>query len=185
MRLKRDLSKEKIGETILAYLETHNVNEVSFSAIANELEIKSQSLYNYFPNIDYLISYTGSLYYEKIRMFITERVIGFSGVDAVRKFMDGFHEYNMSHPKQSQLLFVVPNEKLSTDYLEAKEKLNNILLQILEELVASLDKRIFYSKIIRSGLIGFLILENQHEETFIDNDFEQLMTMMIQKLSEK
>ncbi|WP_054725509.1 TetR/AcrR family transcriptional regulator [Paucilactobacillus hokkaidonensis] len=67
MTKKRNLDQEKVLSTATEIVRNEGIKALTLSRLASELDIRTQSLYNYIANLDELIALVGARLVNKLR----------------------------------------------------------------------------------------------------------------------
>ena len=82
----RILDREKVLAAARVMVTRDGIRELTFQTLAKELNIRSQSLYNYFSNLDAVIEALGTEFMHNLHQELIEQVSGIAGKDAIRTF---------------------------------------------------------------------------------------------------
>lgn len=152
---KRNLTKEKIIKVAFSLADEIGINQVTFQKIAQKLDIKYQSLYNHFDNIDDLKAKMTVHLFIELNSKLMKTLIGKSAEDAVREFAYVYRDFAFENKTGYGLFMSIPNINNEEAYILAKEN-NAIIHQILYFYIKDKTELIHKSRELRSILHGFV-----------------------------
>lgn len=154
----KGLSKEKIVEEAVKYIEITQQSTISLHELARRLGIKTPSLYNHIKN-------TKELQYEVFRYGIEKFVQNQNQAtknlhkdDAVKAFAEAYHSFAVNNKGLYQLIMSLPSE----DDGRAKEMaipLLNTVVSILSEYGLPEKSIAHWQRVFRAILHGFIAEE--------------------------
>jgi len=152
---KRNLTKEKIIETAFLLADEISLNQVTFQKIAEKLEIKYQSLYNHFANMDDLKTKMTIYLLNKLNSSLMQRLIGKSGENAIRGFAYVYRDFAFENKTGYGLIMNIPSTQDEEVRRLAKET-TGIIHQILDFYIKDETQLIHKGRALRSLLHGFV-----------------------------
>ncbi|MHB8061503.1 MAG: TetR/AcrR family transcriptional regulator [Ruminiclostridium sp.] len=184
---KRNLTKEKIIQVTFLLADEIGLNQVTFQKIAEKLDIKYQSLYNHFTNIDKLKAEMTVYLFSELNSKLMKRLIGKSGEAAIREFAYVYRDFALENKTAYGLFMSIPSTDNEEAYSLAKET-NIILRQILDFYIKDETQVIHKNRALRSLLHGFVsmtFLGYFHGDVNLEDSFVLMVDDFILSLSRK
>ena len=150
---RNSISDELIIETSARLSNKVGLDNLSLKMIAEELDIKSPSLYNHISSLDDIKEKLMIYGWKELGEKAIDSAVGVSGYDALRKMCYAFYDYTINNKGVFQAMLWY-NKFKNDEMANATTKLFSILHKILEPLNISSD--------IRSFLEGFSLLVNNN-----------------------
>lgn len=153
----RNLNREKVIRAACELVESKGVAALTLPTLARQLDIRSQSLYNYVANRSELLDLVGGAMITKMQRQATDHIIGLSGMGALCSLADFNREYVIKHP-------AIRNIMVSLHDQSEKSALNDAIanfLQLVNKLRAQSQADYFPSPHIYLGAIFVYIFLDQ------------------------
>lgn len=187
MLKKRNLTKEKILETSRELAKEIGVNQLSFQNIANALDIKYPSLYNYFTNIKELRIALTAMLLEELNLNLQRVLVGRSGDDAIRTYAHTYEQFAFDNKAVYELMINIPHTK-NEELFQYLDETNRIIRQILEYYHLDELETLNKSRNLRSLIHGFISLRflgyfSSEEEVTAEESFTEMIEEFIRMLN--
>ncbi|MBK1812721.1 TetR/AcrR family transcriptional regulator [Clostridium sp. YIM B02505] len=182
---KRNLTKEKIIEVAFSLADEIGLYQVTFQKIAEKLDIKYQSLYNHFDNMDDLKSKMTVHLFSELNSKLMNKLIGKSSEVAIREFAFVYKDFAFENRTAYELFITIPTLANEEADRLAKET-NNIIRQVLYAYTSDETQVIHKSRELRSILHGFVsmvFLGYFHGDANIDDSFDLMIDDFILSFS--
>lgn len=182
---KRNLTKEKIIQIAFSLADEIGLNQVTFQKIAEKLDIKYQSLYNHFDNMDDLKTKMTIYLFGELNSKLMNRLIGKSANVAIREFAYVYKDFAFENKTAYELFITIPTLANEETYRLAKDT-NNIIRQVLYSYISDETQVVHKSRELRSILHGFVsmvFLGYFHGDADLDDSFDLMIDDFILSLS--
>lgn len=153
MTKKRILDLDKVVAQATEIIATDGINSLSLSRLAHDLDIRTQSLYNYISNLNELISLVGAHFLDQLLEKVKDNIFGLSGNDALIKFADIVRSELLKQPELSAVIFYAHEFPNDSQMNQAAFK----LVGILDRLIVSSNERIKNPSTISGPVIGAVL----------------------------
>ncbi|WP_334352854.1 TetR/AcrR family transcriptional regulator [Companilactobacillus sp. HBUAS56257] len=152
----RTLSKEKI---IAAAIELINEqNNLTFTNLGKKLGTKSQSIYNYYPDVLAVKIAVAISFYHDLKYKLQTDLLGLSGKEAVIKFCETSVSFQLSKYLVTQEVFSIPSGKINSKELDRSAlDVHDILIKLLTPLEANEKIRLILARTLRNLITGEVI----------------------------
>lgn len=180
----RLLDQQKVLATAGAMASESGVANLTFKALANRLDIRSQSLYNYYPNIEALIEALGADFLNQLDQQLTHGLVGLSGVDSLKRFAEISHDYFDSTGNRVQLIYYVHRYSETSPFVQAMEAVINLLKRLVAGVsLRQMSKEAYVQGFIAS-VLGFTVLEIMNYLPGIDRDvnYHQMLQLYLNEV---
>ncbi|NVY96557.1 TetR/AcrR family transcriptional regulator [Lactobacillus sp. DCY120] len=182
------INREQVLETGRTIIYREGMGALTFPRLAKELNIRSQSLYNYFKNLDDLIGQIGAGFMNELYQLVVESLVGLSGKAAFQKYALVAHDYLENQGRMVELLYHVHNFDQESDFYQAMSK----VLDLLHKLVASVKLRHLdaesYVQTLLSSVLGFTFIEVMgflpKDQQQRDHEFAGLLQLQLSEIKE-
>ena len=155
---RKGLSKEKVMEEAIEFIEEEGFKNFSIRELAARLNIKAASLYNYIDSMDELNRDIALKASSKLKKIQEEAILGKQRDEALIALAMAYRKFVLTRPQLYKVIMQLP-------YLEA-QKFIDTGGEIIEPLMSVLAmyklndiKRMQYQRILRSIIHGFADLE--------------------------
>ena len=159
--MKNGISYEAIIKTSALLANKIGLDNLSLKMIADELNIKSPSLYNYISSLDEIKRGLMIYGWKEMENKMVDSVIGVSGYDALRNMSNIFYEYATNN-KGVFTAMLWYNKFENDDMIKATDRLFNIVFKIMKPLNISDQNINHIIRTLRSFLEGFSLLVNNN-----------------------
>ena len=159
--VKNNINEKIIIETSARIINKIGLDNLSLKIIADELNIKSPSLYNHISSLDEIKQKLMIYGWRQIEEKIIDSAVGVSGYEALKNMCNAFYEYSINNKGVFQAMLwynKYENEKLEN----ATNKLFNIIFKIMKPLNLSDNNINHIIRTLRSFLEGFSLLVNNN-----------------------
>lgn len=154
----RVLNKEKVVQAAVHLVEKSGTDALTLPNLARQLNIRSQSLYNYVSNRHELLDLVGGSMIHELQHAATDHIIGLSGMDALSSLADFIREYSLSHPAIRQIMVRLHDQ---SDKSSLNQAISNFL-NLVNQLKKQSDAKYFPSPHIYLGAIfGYIFLDTE------------------------
>ena len=180
----RVLDQQKVLATAGVMASESGVANLNFKALATRLDIRSQSLYNYYPNIEAVIEALGADFLTQLDTQLTHGLVGLSGVDSLQRFAEISHDYFDSTGNRVQLLYYIHRYAETSPFVQALKA----VIDLLKQLVAGVHLRQMSQEAYVQGLIssvlGFTVLEimNYLPAEYRDVNYHQMLQLYLNEV---
>jgi AcrR family transcriptional regulator len=154
---KRNLTKEKIIKIAFSLADEIGINQVTFQKIAKELNIKYQSLYNHFTNMDNLKTEMTVYFLNELNLKLMQRLVGKSGEDAIREYAYIYKKFAFENNAAYGLFISIPSTE-NTELFRLAKETSHIIPKLLEFYIKDEVILVHKSRTLRSLLHGFVSL---------------------------
>lgn len=181
---KRNLTKERIIQIAFSLSDEIGINQVTFQKIARELNIKYQSLYNHFTNMDNLKTEMTVYLLNELNLKLMQRLVGKSGEDAIREYAYIYKEFAFENNVAYGLFINIPSTE-NTELFRLARETSHIIHQLLEFYIKDEILLVHKSRTLRSLLHGFVSLHAFgyfQGEINIDESFQVMIDDFISSL---
>lgn len=181
------MPKVKMDKDLVVRQAAHMANEIgienlSLKTLAEQLGVKSPSLYNHVDGLDDLKRQIMLYGWKEMEDKIIQAVIGFTGYDAIRAICYAFHEYARENQGVfSAMLWYNKFENKETS--EVTSKMFSVFFKVTKSLHISEDNCSHLVRMFRGFLEGFALLENHHafgDALPIEDSFQLSVDILIE-----
>lgn len=153
------LDKTMILETAGKLADAKGVSNVTLKALAEELGVKSPSLYKHISGLDELNKELMLYGWKSLEKEMSKVAIGKSKDDAIIAICYAYRDYVALHPGIFEAMLWY-NMYQSEEHLEATADIVSILFQILDGYDLKDEQKIHIVRMLRGFLQGFLTVES-------------------------
>lgn len=174
------LDRQTVLDTATAQVDTHGVDTLTVTAVANELGVTQPALYRHVEGIDDLWRALGLSGRSQLADALAEAAIGRSGDEAVRAVAHAWRAFGREHPglyAATDRFPVAGDAELE----EAVERVVEVLALSLRGFGLDDDALVHGARTLRSALHGFVSFElgdghpNPHDP---DETFEHMIDLL-------
>ena len=160
------MSKNNINDKLIIETSAHIANKVgldnlSLKMIAEELNIKSPSLYNHISSLDEIKSRLMVYGWKQMEEKMIDSAVGVSGYEALRNMCYAFYDYSTNN-KGIFTAMLWYNKYESTEKKKATTKLFNIIFKVMKPLNITDENINHIIRTLRGFLEGFSLLVNNN-----------------------
>ncbi|MCD2256133.1 TetR/AcrR family transcriptional regulator [Agrilactobacillus fermenti] len=181
--MKRTLDKQKVMAEAAALVKESGFEKLTFPKLAKRLDIRSQSLYNYFKNTNDLIESMGQNFMDDLYQVIIQELVGLTGKAALRSFGEVIHSYFRAQGQLVTIIYYIQNYGQNSAFRQAMAKILNILDQLVQTLELSKQEQIAFARSFSSAIIGFTAIEImgyfKPEDQDPDQSFEHTLNLLL------
>ncbi|UQS83027.1 TetR/AcrR family transcriptional regulator [Bombilactobacillus thymidiniphilus] len=182
------INKEQIIRTAQQLIFDNGVQALTFPRLASELNIRSQSLYNYFRNASDLIGHLGTIFMQDLYKLVMEGLIGLSGRAAFKRYAEVAHEYLENQGRLVELIYYVHDFPIDSAFYQATAQ----VIDLLHKLVASTKLKHMgndsYAQTLISAVLGFTLIEMMGflptDQKLRQHQFTQLLDFQLSEIDE-
>lgn len=156
---KANIDKETIINKAVELVNSVGIDKVTLKMLAENLGIKSPSLYNHIGGIDDLKKQLMIYGWKQAEQRITLAVIGVSGYDAIRAMCYAFYDYVIENPGVFNVMLWY-NKFQSEEMEMATAQLLTIIFKITSSLNIPDDYCFHLIRTFRGFLEGYFLLVN-------------------------
>ena len=158
---KNNISDELIIETSAKLCNKVGLDNLSLKMIAEELNIKSPSLYNHISSLDEIKMRLMIYGWKQIEEKMLDSAVGVAGYDAIKNMCYAFYDYSTNN-KGVFTAMLWYNKYESVEKENATTKLFNMLFKVMKTLNISDDNINHIIRTLRGFLEGFSLLVNNN-----------------------
>lgn len=158
---KNNISNELIIETSARLSNKVGLDNLSLKMIAEELNIKSPSLYNHISSLDEIKERLMIYGWKGLEEKVIESAVGVAGYEALRNMCYAFYDYATNN-KGVFTAMLWYNKFESDEKNNATTKLFTLIFKILQTLNISDNNKEHIIRTLRSFLEGFVLLVNNN-----------------------
>ncbi|KRM78558.1 hypothetical protein FC84_GL000816 [Lapidilactobacillus dextrinicus DSM 20335] len=160
MTKRRVLDKDKVAQAAADIVKESGLPALTFGTLAKKLDIKSQSVYNYFHNLDSLLEYLGTCLMRDLYAELATGLIGLSGKEALLKYGEIARTFFLAQGKLVGTIQTIQNYPKDSDFVQSMEKVLGIIGKIMDgEKDIKVDRVTFLQAFI-SQVLGFTLVES-------------------------
>lgn len=180
----RILDQQKVLAIAGELASESGVANLNFKDLATRLDIRSQSLYNYYPNVEALIEALGADFLTQLDTQLTRGLVGLSGTASLKRFAEISHDYFDSTGKRVQLLYYVHRYAETSPFVQAMQA----VIDLLKRLVAGVHLRHTtqeaYVQSFIASVLGFTVLEIMNYLPGIDRNenYHQMLQLYLSEV---
>lgn len=158
---KRNINDELIVETAACIANKVGLDNLSLKSIAEELNIKSPSLYNHIKNLDEVKQRIMIYGWKQVSEKLVDSAVGVSEYEALKNMFYAFYDYATTNKGIFTAMFFYKKYE-SAENEKATERLFYIMFKVLKPLDISDDNINHIIRTTRSFLEGFCSLVNNN-----------------------
>ncbi|WP_443660567.1 TetR/AcrR family transcriptional regulator [Clostridium algidicarnis] len=187
MSRKPRLDMDMILNTTAKLVEEKGIDNVTLNNIAENLGVKSPSLYNHINGLADLSIGLAKLAIEKLDDVVRNAAVGKSKKEALIEMANAYRKFSKDSPELYKAILKLP---IYNEY-EIKEKghaVIRIIYQVLEAYNLSEEDTIHFSRGFRSALHGFVSLEEAgffSAGVDVDESYNRLVHCFVSILNQK
>ncbi|MFD1429989.1 MULTISPECIES: TetR/AcrR family transcriptional regulator [Lacticaseibacillus] len=155
----RVLDQDKVLAAACDVVKAEGIQALTYRRLAHDLNIRSQSLYNYFPNLEGLIETMGTHFMQALYQQLTEALTGVAGIEALRVYAQTAHDYFDGQGNLFEVLYYVHRYDADSPFVQATAQ----VLGMLKKLINGVRLKTMHHEAFTQGLIssvlGFTVIE--------------------------
>lgn len=159
MTKHRTLDREKVLQAAQDIVKDHNFEALTFQSLAKTLDVRSQSLYNYFDNLDCVVEALGEQFMNALYDQLTEALTGISGREALQTYAQIAHDYFDQQGQLFQLIYYVHQYPEDSGFVTATGKVLNLLRRLIAHVRLKHMTQEAYVQALISAVLGYTVLE--------------------------
>lgn len=184
MMKSKKISKELILNTAIGIADKKGLKNLTLKDIANELGIKTPSLYNHVKGLDDVYNLLANLGLNMLKKEITNATIAISGKDTLYSIARAYRNFALHHPslyESTQWVSIwsdSESKRIADDIID-------VLFKVLAPYKFSHDKNVSVIRMVRSYLHGFSTLEINQSfglEVDVNSSFEMGLKIIIESV---
>lgn len=151
---KRTLNRDKVINEAIAIMDQDGLAKLTLPRLARQLDVRSQSLYNYVANRQDLVALAGSKLLNQLYQTVTKALIGLTGREAILKFADIARQMLKEHPSIALIIYDLNELESFTELRQSIDRLVELIDRVLK-----IDARgLASSRPIVGAVLGFVFL---------------------------
>lgn len=158
MSRRAGLTTATVVKTAMKIADEEGIEQLTLLRIAEELGVKSPSLYEHVEGMNGLIRQLKLKGLMLMGQQFQHAVIGISGDDAVRRLVDSFRSFVKAHPAVYSLTVESDNTE-DKELGKAAREILDVIYTVLKFYGLSEDKLVHATRYMRSVVHGFVSLE--------------------------
>jgi len=152
------LSTTAVVNAAVGLVDEQGPGALTLAAVARRTGVATPSLYKHVRSVEALQQKVSARVTAELASALSAAIAGRSGEDAVRSLAHAYRDYALSHPGRYSLTQRVPDAQ-DPEHLAASERAVQAVLAALRGYGLSGDEAIHATRVARSALHGFVILE--------------------------
>ncbi len=184
---RNGLSKEKLVATAVEMIEQSGTADFSMRALADNLNIKTASLYNHVESMDDLMVSVCAYALQMQRETETKAIGGKTGTSAIMALADTYRSFAKEHRQLYRLIMTTAascGEKLS----EISECIVEPFFRVLEHTSLTDEEKCHWQRVLRGIVHGFVSQEDagffSHLPADVDESFKTAILCYIDGLAQ-
>ncbi|KRL93401.1 TetR/AcrR family transcriptional regulator [Levilactobacillus hammesii] len=184
---RRTLTREIVLDQADQLIAAHGLENLTIRALADALEIRPQSVYNYADSLNDLLDQVGLRFVDKLTDRLMRRLFGVGGKEALLVFAQEFRK-GCRQEKHLAPILMNPNDlrQLKRTH-QALRDLYKQMFQSLHVLEGADNPNLVESTLYRSALFGFIMQELggylKLPQRRIDERFQQMMQLVVDQIT--
>lgn len=184
MTKKRTLDQDKVLTAATNIVRNEGLKTLTLPKLAHELDIRTQSLYNYIANLDELISLIGARLIYKLRQKIKDGIVGLSGTEALIKFADIARDFLTDEGTLGIVIFYLHEYPKESTFNHEAQMLVELLNQVIDSSHIDQGNDEPFSHALIGSVLGFVFIETSgfyKDETFASStkSYHQMINRII------
>ncbi|WP_125574298.1 TetR/AcrR family transcriptional regulator [Levilactobacillus huananensis] len=182
---RRALTQDIVLDQANRLIAENGIEKLTIRALADVLEIRPQSVYNYADSLNDLLDQVGVQFVQQLSDRLMRRLVGVGGKEALMVFAQ---EFRQGCRKQQHLAPILMDPNDMRQLKRTHEALSTLYLQMFRSLhlVEGSEEGLVASTLYRSALFGFLVQEFggflNISQRRIDARFKQVMRLAIDQI---
>ncbi|RYM05753.1 TetR/AcrR family transcriptional regulator [Sporolactobacillus sp. THM7-7] len=159
--MHKGLTLQQIIEQAARQVEEDGLHNLTLTALADQLHIKTPSLYNHIKNMNDLKNRLASFSLAQFSEALIHSAMGKARDDALFAISDAYLTFIKTHPNLYWAIIEVPDPS-DSDFKKHSDRLLTFLFQILEAYALNEEDRVHAVRGLRSIIHGFTSLQLHH-----------------------
>lgn len=184
--MKAGLDKKVILETAVKMADTKGIASITIKSLADELGVKSPSLYKHISGIEELNKELMLYGWKKLEKELTKAAVGKAKDDAIIAMCHAYRAYVMRHTGVFEAMQWY-NMYQSEEHLQATAEIVSVIFQVLDAYGLSEEQKVHIVRMLRSFLQGFLSVESHGgfgNSLTVDDTFEISLKIFLNGIHE-
>ncbi|MCG4281796.1 TetR/AcrR family transcriptional regulator [Lacticaseibacillus saniviri] len=177
----RTLDRDKVLVAAREIVRTSGFRSLTFQSLAKALDIRSQSLYNYYRNLDDVIESLGTELMDRLYQELIEQLPGVSGRQALSIYAKTAHDYFDQEGPLVEVIYYVHNYPETSPFVKATGRVLDILRRLVRDIPLKHMDHGAYVQAFISSVLGFTVLEIMgflpEEQPGRSNSFQELLDL--------
>ena len=152
------LSRAVVVETGARIADAAGLDRLTLAAVAQDAGVRLPSLYKHVGGLDDLQRGVAVVALDELAEHLTRAGLGRSGTAALRALAEAYRDYARQHPGRYAATLRAPAPD-DVEHARAADKVVHVVFAVLEGYGLAGDDLVHATRILRSGLHGFVALE--------------------------
>lgn len=184
MTKKRTLDLDKVVNKAMEIIQFDGMKSLTLPRLAQALDIRTQSLYNYIANLDELTSLIGAKLIDEMCQKVKDGLVGMSDKRALYKFAILARQYLISKGNLALVFFALHSFPEDSQFGISAHKLVDLLDQVIAASHFDKSAQTALSQTLISSVLGYVFIETSNfyvEETpeEIESNYLQMLKRII------
>lgn len=181
----RTLSKEKIVAAAIELIK--NQDNLTFTNLSRKLGIRSQAIYNYYPDIMAVKADVAAKFYDDLATRLKADLLGLQGKQAIKAFANVIVHYALSNFVLAQQIIGISSSKIdATNLNQSRSRVLDVLKTFLEPMTQDEKTRVVITQMLRVLVIGEILHvgNGQFDNKTISaqDSFDEMLDLALAKL---
>ena len=185
--MKKGLNKKKILDTAVQIVDEQGTKALTIKSLAEQLEIKSPSVYKHFGGgIDEINTELMLYGWRKMEKAVVDATVGKSKDEAIISICRTYRGFTREHKGLYEIMQWY-NMFQSERHLKATEGMVNVMMKVLDGYKLETEQKVHIVRMVRSFLHGFTSIEGHggYGSAFsVDDTFEFAVRTIINGISD-
>lgn len=182
---KRTLNRTKVINEAIAMMDRDGLAQLTLPRLAKQLNVRSQSLYNYVGNRQELIALAEAQLLDDLYQQVIDALVGLSGRQAILKFADIARHYLITHPSIAYIVYDLNELENYDQLITAIDRLVKLINQVLKVN----DRGLPSTRSIVGAVLGFVFLGSAHTyrdepPAVADREYHEMLLRLITPLEQ-
>ncbi|MFD1887931.1 TetR/AcrR family transcriptional regulator [Paenibacillus wenxiniae] len=178
------LNLQMIVQTAIAIADEHGVQAVTLAVLAQQLKVRSPSLYNHIDGLPGLRREMALAGLHQLKETVMIAAVGRAGDMAIREIFRAYLNFVRKHPGLYEATLYVP-EQPDEQLEQLHQNILDLVIQVLSAYHLTDEQLIHATRGLRSVLHGFSSLERSNGFALkedVDESFEWILNVYVQGL---
>jgi AcrR family transcriptional regulator len=178
------LSQQAVLDAALAVVDEAGAAGLTLAAVAARTGVAVPSLYKHVDGLPALRRKATIAVLNEFTAHVTAAVLGYSGADALTRFLHAYRDYARTHPGR-YLLTVPAGDSADTEFNDAAARAVGVAFAVLEGAGITGEDVIHATRCLRAGVHGFVMLEISGGfglPESVDESFERLAGILVRSV---
>ncbi len=183
MTKRRNLDLDKVMNQAIEIIQADGIKALTLPRLAKELDIRTQSLYNYIANLDELVSLIGARLIREMCQEIKDGIIGLSDNVALIQFASIARRYLLSKGNLALVIYDLHSFPTNSQFSIEAKKLVDLLNQVLASSTLKQEEQFAVSQTLISAVLGFVFIETSNfYDLASEDDVEKSYCQMLKRI---